>query len=38
LTKEAEVPPREIDRALAAKELFAKDPKKHAFGENDDEN
>jgi hypothetical protein len=37
LTKEAEVPAKEIDRAIVAKNLFAKNPAKHTYGENDDE-
>ena len=37
LTKESEVPPKEIEKAISAKNLFAKDTVKHTYGENDDE-
>jgi phage-related protein len=33
ITKEREVPAKEIDRAVARKEAFAKDPKKHTYEE-----
>lgn len=31
LTKEKEVPPREIERAMATRSLYAKDPDKYTF-------
>ena len=34
LTKEAEVPPVEIDRALERKALYEKDPEGHTYEEN----
>ena len=38
LTKEAEVPPLEIDRAIARKRLFEKNPTAHTYEETGEEN
>ena len=34
LTKEKQVPPRDIDRAVAAKQRFVRDPRRHAHQED----
>ena len=38
LTKEAEVPPAEIDRAIAHKRLFERDPNGHSYEETAENN
>jgi len=36
LTKESEIPPAEIDRAMARKRLFEQDPNGHSYEETED--
>ena len=38
LTKEAEVPPAEIDRAIARKRLFERDPNGYSYEEAAEDN